>query len=254
MKNLIFAALCCIAMSVNAASYFTAGDTVRINPNKLDGYQPIEFYCQFDAYVDCWHLDMEYPKGITTKLVSGITALEGMTITYFDRRGNVVTQECPLQVSAEYATIGSQTSGDGYWLVPNDEGEEQDYIGYEWYGSVKWEPGHHRMFMMNFYVSPDFRKGNIKINGHLTSGTDRRGPVLSDYRFTKKTYLWVGYRKGDVSGNETIDIGDVTLLIDLVLGHKVELDEFQLAAADMNCDGRVDIDDVTAIIDKNLGK
>lgn len=255
MKKIMFiAAIFAASVAANAASYFTAGDTLRVNPNKLDGYQPVEFYCQFDGFVDCWHLDMGYPKGITTKLVSGITALEGMTITYFDRRGNVVTQECPLQVSAEYATIGSQTSGDGYWLVPNDEGEEQDYIGYEWYGSVKWEPGHHRMFMMNFYIAPEFRRGNIKINGHLTSGTDRRGPVLSDYRFTKKTYLWVGYKRGDVSGNEVLDIGDITLLIDLTLGKDVPLDEFQRDAADVNGDGRVDIDDVTLLIDKVLGR
>lgn len=196
---------------------------------------------------------MEYPKGITPKLVNGIQALEGMTITYFDRRGNVVTQDCPLQVSAEYATIGSQTSGDGYWMMPYD-GEEQDYIGYEWYGSVKWEPGFHRMFMMNFYIAPEFRKGNIKISGHLTSGTDRRGPVLSDYRFTKRTYLWVGYIPGDVSGNGKIDIGDVTLLIDLTLGKVTDLDEFQVAAADYNRDGSVDIDDITKLIDKVLGK
>ena len=41
MKNLIFAAMLLVSVTMNAASYFTAGDTVRINPNKLDGYQPI---------------------------------------------------------------------------------------------------------------------------------------------------------------------------------------------------------------------
>jgi hypothetical protein len=252
-KSMIIAALCCIAMSVNAASYFTAGDTVRINPNKLDGYQPIEFYCQLDGYIDCYNLQMTYPVGVTPKLVAGIVPLEGQTIAYYDRYGRIQHEECPLQVSAAYGTIASHTTADGYWLQPQEEGEEMS-VCYEYYGSIKWEPGYHRMFYLNMYIDPKFRRGYIRIDGHLASGFDRRGPVLSDYNFVKKTYLWVGYERGDVSGNGIFDIGDVTLLIDYTLGRDIQLDEFQLAAADVNGDGRVDIDDVTAIIDKNLGK
>lgn len=253
MKKMVLAAMCCIAMSVNSASYFTAGDTLRVNPNKLDGYQPIEFYCQLDGYIDCYNLTMTYPDFVTPKLVSGIVPLEGQTIAYYDRYGHVQHEECPLQVSAAYGTIASHTTADGYWLQPQEEGEEMS-VCYEFYGSVKWEPGCHRMFMMNFYIEPKFRKGYIRIDGRLSSGFDRRGPVLSDYSFTKKTYLWVGYERGDVSGNGKCDIGDVTLLIDLTLGNEVDLDEFQLAAADVNADGKVDINDVTVLIDKVLGR
>ena len=250
---MIFAAMCCMCMSVNAASYFTAGDTVRINPNKLDGYQYIEFWCNLEGYIDCYNLQMTYPTGVTPKLVAGIVPLEGQTVTYYDRYYKIQTQECPLQVSAAYATISSHTTGDGYWQQITDETGE-DNILWSCYGSVKWEPGNRRMFAMNFYIEPRFRRGYIKIDGHLASGSDRRGPVLNDYNFVKRTYLWVGYKKGDVSGNETFDIGDVTLLIDYVLGKDVNLDEFQLDAADINGDGKVDVDDVTLAIDNNLGK
>lgn len=254
MKKLSFIIVAILAsVSVNAASYFSAGDTVRINPNKLEGYQQIEFSCQLEGYCDCWNLQMTYPTGMTVKLVSGIIPLEGMTVTYFDRWGKVQTQDCPLQVSANYATIASHTTGDGYWLKPQEPYEEQVLV-YDYYGSVKWEPGYHRMFLLNFYIDKGFRRGFIKIDGHIASGTDRRGPVLSDYNFTRRTWVWVGYKPGDVSGNETIDIGDVTLLIDLVLGKNVELDEFQMAAADANRDGKVDIDDVTWVINHALGK
>ena len=126
-------------------------------------------------------------------------------------------------------------------------------VCYEYYGSIKWEPGYHRMFYLNMYIDPKFRRGYIRIDGHLASGFDRRGPVLSDYNFMRKTYLWVGYERGDVSGNGKIDIGDVTLLIDYVLGKDANLDEFQLAAADINGDGSVDIDDVTAVINRVVG-
>ena len=60
--------------------------------------------------------------------------------------------------------------------------------------------------------------------------------------------------KGDVSGNERADIGDITLLIDYTLGKDVPLDEFQTEAADVNNDGIVDIDDVTMLIDMVLGR
>jgi len=254
MKHFIISLAAIVAvMSVNAASFFSAGDTLRINPNKLDGYQPIEFWSQLDGYVDCYNLTMTYPTGVTPKLVAGIVPLEGQTIAYYDRYGRLQHEECPLQVSAAYGTIASHTTADGYWLQPQEEGEEMS-VCYEYYGSVKWEPGCRRMFMMNFYIDPKFRRGYIRIDGHLASGFDRRGPVLSDYNFIKKTYLWVGYKKGDVSGNETFDIGDVTLLIDYVLGRDIFLDEFQLAAADINGDGKVDIDDVAKAIDNNLGK
>lgn len=242
-KSTILAALL-LTVSTNISAttrfYISENDSVRVNPNKLDGYTQMTFLADLDGYCDAWSLIMSYPHGLTPKLVSGITPLEGMTIHYTWRDGSTMEQECPLQVSAAYSTIASSTTGDGYW----------DNDGDGWfdnYGSIKWEPGTLEMFSMNYYVQPEFRSGWLTINGHITSGTDRRGAVLADYYFTTATWVWVGYQRGDVDGNDKIGMGDLTELIDyLVYGNN--LDEFQLAAADVNASGHINMDDMTTLI------
>ena len=54
--------------------------------------------------------------------------------------------------------------------------------------------------------------------------------------------------RGDVNGDSEVDINDVTLLIDVILGKSVE---YNATAADCNTasgDGTIDINDVTALI------
>jgi len=245
-KNIIIAALLLVFVSINASasSYFTAGDSIRINPNKLDGYQQLTFTAHLEGYCDAWSLVMTYPSGVTPKLVAGITSLDGMTVSALDRDGFAVPQAAYLQVSAEYRTIASQLYGEGYW----------DWDGDGWlesYGSIKWEPGTHEMFSMNFYIDPSFRKGELNIAGHITSGNDRRGPVLSDYYFIQRCWVWVGYERGDVSGDGRINIADVVLLVDYLLDAE-SLDEFQIAAADADANGHTGIADVTTTMDMML--
>ena len=247
MKKLMIIAALIAAMSVQAASMFTIEDNYRINPNKLGGYETIDFLAHLDGYADGWSLDMTYPDGILPKLVAGIAPLEGLCVDYVDRNGNELEQTPDLHVSAGYAGISAYLTGDGYWDYNNDG-------ILECYGSVKWEPAWYRMFEMTFYVDPNFRRGNIVIDGHFTSSTDRRGPVLSDVWFYRVCPLWVGYIPGDVSGNGKHDIADVTMLIDYLVGNDADLDEFQFAAGDADGNGTTDIADVTCIIDKVLQK
>lgn len=56
-------------------------------------------------------------------------------------------------------------------------------------------------------------------------------------------------KKGDVTGDEVVDIADVNAVINIMLG-KVE----QTPTADINGDGNVDIADVNAVINIMLGK
>jgi len=248
-KFFLFAAMCCMSVMMNAANYISLGDTVRINPRYLDGYFNVDASMHIDGMVDDWQLNADYPDGMSVKLVAGITPLEGMTINYVDRYGHDCKYDATLNVSAAYANISSHIYVQGYWYPygPEEEG------WWEPYGTAKWMPGAHKMFNLNFYISPSFRRGKVTFDGVLTSGPDQRGAVLQGVRFSHSTYFWVGYERGDVSGNGKIDIGDVTLLIDYVLGKDANLDEFQLAAADINGDGSVDIDDVTAVINRVLG-
>lgn len=248
MKKILVIAALIVAMSVNASNGFfiSTNDTVRIHPSKLDGYHKLTFSMANDGYCDAWSLGMQYPNGITPKLVAGITALEGMNVTYIWRDGKEYTCECPLQVSASYETIASSTTGDGYW---DNDGDGW----FDTYGSIKWEPGVRPMFDMNFYITPEFRKGNLTINGHITSGNDRRGPVLSDYYFTSTTYLWVGFKPGDVTGDNLLTVGDASLIIAYLLLDDDEREaywsnEFSAKAADFDRDGYVTMGDVGKII------
>ena len=61
-----------------------------------------------------------------------------------------------------------------------------------------------------------------------------------------------GYERGDVNMDGTVDVNDVTRLIDVNLGKVVEYDA---AAADCNIDGgdgSIDINDITALIARVL--
>ena len=53
---------------------------------------------------------------------------------------------------------------------------------------------------------------------------------------------------GDVNGDDTINISDVTALIDMILSDSTDGNK----AADVNGDGIVNISDVTALIDSLL--
>ena len=58
--------------------------------------------------------------------------------------------------------------------------------------------------------------------------------------------------RGDLNGDSLVDVGDVSLLIDVVLGKHVDLAAG--AGPDLNDDGNVDVTDVSLLIDIVLGK
>jgi hypothetical protein len=53
--------------------------------------------------------------------------------------------------------------------------------------------------------------------------------------------------RGDVDGNQSVDIGDVTALIDYLLSGNS--DNIDLVAADMDENADVNISDVTSLVD-----
>ncbi len=247
-KSYLFAALLLAFVSINSygANMLTMGDSIRIKPSKLDGYSQHVVTMYNEAFCDSWFMSVAYPEGLTVKLVAGATPLDGMTVPYIDRYGQYQIYQCPLNVSAAYGTVSSEITVNGYW----------DYKGngeFDPYGTAKWVPGAHSMFQFNFYVDPSFRRGYVIFDGRITSGSDQRGAVLQDVRFYTRTFLWVGYMKGDVDGNERLTIADVSALIDYLLTDE-GLDEFQLDAADVNCNGSVTIADVSTLIDMLLNK
>lgn len=245
-KIYLLAAMMLLAVSVNSANYISLGDDVRVHPRYLDGYYKATATMQVDGMLDDWQIIATYPDGVAVKLVAGIVPLDGMTVGYTDRAGQAQVYEAPLQVSAAYSTISSHISQQGFWDYDNDG-------WFESYGAAKWMPGEHQMFELNLYITPGFREGDIIFDGVLTSGADQRGPVLQGVRFYRVSHLWVGYMRGDVNGDERINITDVTVLMNALSEQGQSgswLDEFQWKAADVNGDGIVNITDVTMLINR----
>ncbi len=59
---------------------------------------------------------------------------------------------------------------------------------------------------------------------------------------------------GDVTGNDAINVQDVVLVMQHILGNAdPELTADQRSAADVNCDGKIDVQDATLIMQKVLG-
>jgi hypothetical protein len=239
----VLAAIVSISAVANNQFSMSENDTVRVHPNRLGGYTQQVVSMETDGYCDTWNIGMTYPDGMMVKLVSGITPMTGMCVDYMNAQGEWVTYEPQLQVSAAYANISATTSAMfGYYdygagvLIP--------------YGSVKWEPGMRQMFSLNLFLEDTFRTGWLIMDAVFNSSADSRGPILSNVRAYKKTFVWVGYEKGDVNGDGNINITDVTLLITSLEreGGAAYLDEWSMAAADYNRDGVVNITDATSLI------
>ena len=68
------------------------------------------------------------------------------------------------------------------------------------------------------------------------------------YFTAKPTFL-----RGDVNGDGSITIADVTALVNIILGKDTE-GQYNRAAADVNGDESITIADVTALVNIILGK
>ena len=74
--------------------------------------------------------------------------------------------------------------------------------------------------------------------------------LYSDYAFFDYEVPALGYTLGDVNGDGAVDIDDVTILIQVVLGSQPDV--FCPENANCNFEGGIDIDDVTALIGRVL--
>ena len=230
-----------VSMNLSATNSVSLGmDSLRINPNRFDGYVQLPCSMTIDGYCDTWNLRLTYPDGLMPRFVGGVMPLEGMTVSYVNAAGESVDYTAPLNIGAGYATISSHIGVDGYW--------DYNFDGVlESYGTAKWEPGSYNVFEFCFYVSPSFRQGWLTMEGMLDASPDRRGAILANVVTYTRVWCWAGYMKGDVDGNEAVQMGDLSTLINYLLTGE-GLDEFGIAAADVKEDGRVDMDDMTWLI------
>jgi hypothetical protein len=171
-----------------------------------------------------------------------------MDVHYLDSQGRDTVYEAPLNYlrSANNDSLINELSSlisvIGYW--------DYDSSGhYAPYGTVKWEAGDYDcMFTMDIKIEQSFRSDTITFDYKLDTGGDARGGIIAGYTYSgiKRVFVYIGLQRGDVDGNETVGMGDLSELTNYLLSYE-GLSEFQLAAADMNGDGNVDMDDLTIL-------
>ena len=230
------------SLSSFADSYFTIGvnDTLRINPNTISSTTPTPVYAYLDGRIDSWTLDITYPDGLEPIYIDGGNTT-AMYIPYIKSDGTDDIYQAVITDANNFTTLSSIITDFGYWDYNNDG-------IYEPYGTIKWEAGDHDpMFRIFCYSHYDCTGDTITITGSVSSTYDWRAGT-TEGSFNKKIYIYFGYMRGDLNGNEVVDILDVTLLIGYVRGQSTQLDSYQLAAADVNGDGLIDINDITDLI------
>lgn len=240
MKKFMFFAALCAALCANAFEtpnlFKFDADTIRVNPNErsiaLDVTARLAIPC------DGWYLHPVYSQGV---VADSVTPLDGMTIRYFDAWQDIQDYQVPLRYSEECLWIDSYSQVVGYW----------DFDG-EWlpYGTVKWAPGEYKMFRIYLRFADNIDYGRVTLTGKVLCSTDRRGYTDIATGTWHRTYFIIGYDRGDVDGNERIDVSDVSTLTDHLLGK--QLDTYGMDAADVDCDGEVSINDVTTLINEIL--
>ena len=246
--------------TVNSSSYLTIAenDTLRISPNDLGFFINVPVIANFDGGVcDHWRLEMIYPNALEwqeTEHDDGNGVYYGLNIPYIQINGtaavfnatlNVIDHETDIGTYAKLTTLESSTTVQGFW-DPNNDGL------YESYGLVKWGPGRYdRFFDIRFKVHSDCTGDSIVINGQMTSTIDWRYPTIYT-QFNQVIRIIVAYMRGDVNGDDFVNIYDVSALIDY-LEHVIDLNQYQFAAADMNHDGNVTVADLTLLVDILLG-
>ena len=258
MKKFLTLLFVVSTLPIFASSYLTLceSDTLRISPSHLQNYVILPVIANFDGGVaDHWRLEVTHPveMEITPTSYNNVSSNQnnGMHVPYVKSDGTedvyaavltVIHNEQNVGNYAKRSVLESTIPIQGYWDYNHDG-------IYECYGTVKWGPGHYdQMFDIHFLLDEDCSGDSIVINGLMTSTTDWRYNEINCY-FYQVIYINIRYLKGDVNGDEHVNIYDVTDLVDLLTNNLQGMDQYQLDAADVNNDGVVNIADVTALSD-----
>ena len=245
MKKTLFVLACLLAFgSMTAENYFTMGvnDTVIIYPQEVSDFDSLAVKAHFDGRLDQWSLSITYPSGMSA---IRLNRRADMYLPYMDINQNPDVLEAPLTADYNYLQISSVILDYGYYMF-NDQ----------WipYGTVKWEAGYYgRMFDIGFSLNPNFSGGTISITGSVESSPDMRGGTIhsvdnSNTTFSRSIAVIVGYYRGDVNGDGSLTIDDVTALINYLLNPDgAGWNQYQIAAADVDGNGSIGINDVTAL-------
>ncbi len=263
MKKLIIMAVFCLLASashVNGANYFSLrtetttpiNDTLRISPYLVGTYCPMFVTANFEGYLDHWDVQLTYPSDMNIDDESNVSGSD-MTLPYTRINGTDTVYKVPLttlyedvlDVNSCRTSYFSATSNEfGYW-DSNGDGY------YEQYGTVKWATGFYNdMFRFLLFIPHGSTVGSISIRCDLSCTLDWRGvPTININNITKTLYFWVGFLKGDANGDDSVNIADVTAILDWLIVGLDGVNPYKITAADMDGDGEITVNDATLLFD-----
>ena len=241
-KAILISCLLLCGVTALADDYFTMGvnDTILIYPNTLSENHEIPVSANFSGRLNEWNVVFSYPNGMEPRLVE---RGDGMSIPYIDCDSNEQILIAPLTVAWNNTSVSSQIWTYGYWDYNHDGIVEP-------YGYVKWEEGYYAcMFLTTFHFQTGFSGGTITISGSLNTTPDERlGTIEPPVYINRSVEVVVGYMRGDVNGDGSLTIDDVTALINYLLNPDgAGWNQYQIAAADVDGNGSIGINDVTAL-------
>ena len=239
MKRILL--ILCVALTTGIAmanSYFGMGDgsTLRIHPSKVNSSITVPVWAHFEGRLDSWELEFTCPNSMH---IDAVVRNHGMDIPYLQYDGSAAMCEPELTIGITDTVCSSIITEFGYW-DPNNDGI------YEPYGTVKWGPGDiDTLFVVTLDVIGDCTGDTICIEETLSCSFDWRGGEVNENHMIKIA-LQVGYDPGDVNGDNTISLSDLTALVNYLLTDE-GLNAYQLVAADVNNDGYINISDVSEL-------
>ena len=217
-------------------SYFAMGenDTLRVEAGSDTVTVPVRAH--FHGLVSRWNLTLTYPAGLTPLWV---TNGADMAVPYLNSQGEECIYNGVVTASLDMTTISSVISVAGYWPYGG---------GYYSFGSAVWEAGDYdEMFCLTFEVAQGFTGGPVTIDGSLVGNAGPFGGV-GNVVFYKVITVVVTPRSGDINGDGSVNIADVTLLISRLLGGTATDGD------DVTGDGEVTVADVTRLISMVLAQ
>ena len=217
-------------------SYFAMGenDTLRVEAGSDTVTVPVRAH--FHGLVSRWNLSLTYPAGLTPLWV---TNGADMAVPYLNSQGEECIYNGVVTASLDMTTISSVISVAGYWPYGG---------GYYSFGSAVWEAGDYdEMFCLTFEVAQGFTGGPVTIDGSLVGNAGPFGGV-GNVVFYKVITVVVTPRSGDINGDGSVNIADVTLLISRLLGGTATDGD------DVTGDGEVTVADVTRLISMVLSQ
>ena len=234
-----------IVGSASANSYFHF-EFPLITDEVLGNTITIPIKASFDNPVTSWEIEFEFPEGLTP---IEVTRGEDLEIYYLPTPTSSVLHQTTLFYNNEAMThfMGITSTARQYYY-------DDDSGTYQYGDRVSWDTwDHDEMFLITFYVDPNFSGGDITFNSRVTCGfiNDTKTPAIIDDSSIDDMRFW----EADADSDGTISYSDIYTIVGFIMNNNcnnwygsVE-DGTAYLLGDVNHDGNLDLTDMEKLID-----